>query len=146
MICTATSGTLFTSSLTGPGLGGGGPQLQAEGSIGRTGQNSYSVTNDTLSGYSNGDIYTCTAINDVPSPDSSTVLTGMILNCLSFIMCVFSGRSSYTNVTTTDAGTALVVLWSPPSGGATVTGYIVQYRIGSIVGNTGYLPLVHLCH
>ena len=74
--CTATGGTLSTSSLTGPGLGGGGLQLQAEGSIGRTGQNTYSVTTDTLSGQSNGDTYTCTATNDVSSPDSSTVLAG----------------------------------------------------------------------
>ena len=46
--CTATGGTLSTSSLTGPVLGGGGLQLQAEGSIGRTGKNTYSVTSDTI--------------------------------------------------------------------------------------------------
>ena len=74
--CRATGGTLSTSSLTGPGLGGGGLQLQAEGSIGRTGQNTYSVTSDTLSGQSNGDTYTCTAMNNVSSPEISTVLAG----------------------------------------------------------------------
>ena len=74
--CTATGGTLSTSSLTGPGLGGGGLQLQAEGSIGRTGQNTYSVTSDTLSGQSNGDTYTCTAMNNVSSPETSIVLEG----------------------------------------------------------------------
>ena len=74
--CTATGGTLSTSSLTGPGLGGGGLQLQAEGSIGRTGQNNYSVTSDTLSGQSNGDTYNCTAMNDVSSPENNTVLAG----------------------------------------------------------------------
>ena len=79
--CTATGGTLSTSSLTGPGLGGGGLQLQAEGGIGRTGQNTYSVTSGTLSEQSNGDTYTCTATNDVPSPDSSTVLAGMSVYC-----------------------------------------------------------------
>ena len=74
--CTATDGTLSTSSLTGPGLGGGGLQLQPEGSIGRTGQNTYSVISDTLSGQRNGTTYTCTAINDVSSPQKSTVLAG----------------------------------------------------------------------
>ena len=75
--CTATGGTLSTSSLTGPGLGDVGLEVQAEGSIGRTGQNTYSVTSDTLSGQSNGDMYTCTATNDVSSPQSSTMLAGM---------------------------------------------------------------------
>ena len=76
--CRATGGTLATSSLTGPGLGGGGLQLQAEGSIGRTGQNTYSVTSGTLSGHSNGDTYTCTAMNDVSSPVLNTMLAGIV--------------------------------------------------------------------
>ena len=75
--CTATGGTLSTSSLIGPGLGGGGLQLQAEGSIGRTGQNTYSVTSDILSGQNNGDTYTCTAMNNVSSPENKTVLAGI---------------------------------------------------------------------
>ena len=78
--CRATGGTLSTSSLTGPGLGGGGLQLQAEGSIGRTGQNTYSVTGDTLSGHSNGDTYTCTAMNDVSSPEIREVLAGICIH------------------------------------------------------------------
>ena len=81
--CTAIGGTLSTSPFTGPGLGGGGLQLQEEGSIGRTGQNTYSVTSGTLSGQSNGDIYTCTAMNNVSSPESRTVLAGII-----FKICV----------------------------------------------------------
>ena len=76
MTCTATGGNLSTSSLTGPGLGGG-LELQAEGSIGRTGQNTYSVTSDTLSGPSNGSNYTCRAMNDVSSPEISAVLAGI---------------------------------------------------------------------
>ena len=76
--CTATGGTLSTSSLTGLGLGDGDLQLQAEGSIGRTGQNTYSVTSDTLSGQSNGDTYICIAVNDVSSPISSVMLEGII--------------------------------------------------------------------
>ena len=79
--CTATGGTLSTSSLTGPGLGGGGLQLEAEGSIGRTGQNTYSVTSGILSGQSNGDTYTCTAMNNVSSPERTrTVLAGIMYN------------------------------------------------------------------
>ena len=77
MTCTATGGTLSTSSLTGPGLGSGGLQLQAEGSIGRTGQNTYSVTSDTLLAQSNGSNYICTAMNNVSSPKISAVLAGM---------------------------------------------------------------------
>ena len=75
--CRATGGTLSTSSLTGPSLGGGSLQLQAEGSIGRTGQNTYSVTSDALSGHSNGDTYTCTAMNDGSSPEIREVLAGI---------------------------------------------------------------------
>ena len=75
--CTATGGTLSNSSLTGPGLDGGGLQLQAEGSIGRTGQNMYSITSDTLSGQSNGDNYTCAATNNVSSPEMSKELAGI---------------------------------------------------------------------
>ena len=83
MTCTATGGTLSTSSLTGPGLGGGGLQLQAEKSIGRTGQNTYSVTSDTLSGQSNGDTYTCRAMNDVSAPETSIDLEGINMYMLS---------------------------------------------------------------
>ena len=78
MTCTATGGTLSTSSLTGPGLDGD-LDLQAEGNIGRTGQNSYSVTSDIVSGQglSNGSNYTCTAINNVSSSEISAVLAGV---------------------------------------------------------------------
>ena len=85
--CTATGGTLSTSSLTGSGLRDGDLQLQAEGSIGRTGQNTYSVTSDSLSGQSNGDTYTCRAMNNVSSPMSSVVLEGMIMIPSVFILC-----------------------------------------------------------
>ena len=80
MTCTAAGGTLSTSSLTGPGLGGGGLQLQAEGSIGRTGQNTYFVTSGILSEQSNGSNYTCTAMNNVSSLEISAVLAGIMYN------------------------------------------------------------------
>ena len=69
MTCTASGGTVVSSSLTGPG--GVDLALQPVGSIGRTGQNTYSVTSDTLSGRSNGDTYLCTAAADLSPPDPS---------------------------------------------------------------------------
>ena len=84
--CRATGGTLSNSSLTGPGLGGGGLQLHGVGRIERTGQNTYSVTN-TLSRQSDGSTYTCTAMNDVSSPEMTTVLAG-IHTCIVYITLV----------------------------------------------------------
>ena len=89
MTCRATGGTLSTSSLTGPGLGGGGLQLEAEGSIGRTGQNTYSVTSDTLSGQSNGDTYTCIAMNDVSSPEPREVLAGICIHSITVLTYIY---------------------------------------------------------
>ena len=56
------------------------------GSIGRIGQNTYSVTSGTLSGRSNGDTYQCTAATNLFSPDlnDSTVLRGIYMH----IMCI----------------------------------------------------------
>ena len=75
--CTASGGTVVSSSLTGPG--GVDLELQPAGSIGRTGQNTYSVTSGTLSGRSNGDTYLCTASADLSPPHlkNSTVLKGI---------------------------------------------------------------------
>ena len=75
MTCTASGGTVASSSLTGPGVD---LELLPVGSIGRTGQNTYSVTSGTLSGRSNGDTYQCTAAADLPSPhpSDSAVLRG----------------------------------------------------------------------
>ena len=77
MTCTASGGTVVSSSLTGPG--GVALELQPVESIGRTGQNTYSITSGTLSGRSNGDIYLCTAVADLspPHPSDITVLRGM---------------------------------------------------------------------
>ena len=76
--CTASGGTVVSSSLTGPG--GVDLVLQPVGSIGRTGQNTYSVTSGILSGRSNGDIYRCTAAANLssPHPSDSTMLRGII--------------------------------------------------------------------
>ena len=75
--CTASGGTVVSSSLTGPG--GVDLELQPVGDIGRTGQNTYSITSGTLSGRSNGDTYQCTAAANLSSPDpsDSEVLRGM---------------------------------------------------------------------
>ena len=85
--CRATGGTLSTSSLTGPGLGGEGLQLQPVGSIGRTGTNIYTANSGILSRQSNGATYTCTAMNDVSSPEMTTVLAG-IHTCLVYIVII----------------------------------------------------------
>ena len=75
--CTASGGTVVSSSLTGPGLVT--LALQPVESIGRTGQNIYSVTSGILSGRSNGDTYQCTAAANLSSSSlgDSTVLRGM---------------------------------------------------------------------
>ena len=77
MTCTASGGTVVSSFLTGPGEVD--LALQPVGSIGRTGQNTYSITSGTLSGRSNGDTYQCTAAANLSSPSlsDSAVLRGM---------------------------------------------------------------------
>ena len=67
--CTASGGTVVSSSLTGPG--GIDLELQPFGSIGRTGQNVYSASSGILSGRSNGDTYQCTAAADLSPPHLS---------------------------------------------------------------------------
>ena len=74
--CIATGGVITDSnSLTGPGLPDSGLSLEAVGSIGYTGENTYSVTSDTLSEHI-GSVYTCTARNDVSSPQTTLELAG----------------------------------------------------------------------
>ena len=92
--CTATGGTVSTSSFTGPGVD---LVLRPVGTVGRTGQNTYSVTSGTLSGRSNGDTYPCTAANGVssPAPSDNTVLTGMVESvCNCSQACLDRGTSS----------------------------------------------------
>ena len=88
--CTASGGTVVSSSLTGPG--GEALELQPVGSIGRTGQNTYSVTSGTLSERNNGDTYHCTAAANLSSPSLSdsdnTVLRGMH-NYTYYHRCIF---------------------------------------------------------
>ena len=79
--CRATGGRLTgSSSLTGPGLPDSGLSLVAEGSIGYTGQNTYSVTSDTLS-EDVGSVYSCTARNAVSSPQMTVTLAGISSIC-----------------------------------------------------------------
>ena len=76
MTCIATGGIITRSnSLTGSGLPDSGLSLEAEGSIGYIGKNTYSVTSDTLS-EDVGSVYTCTARNDVSSPQTTLELAG----------------------------------------------------------------------
>ena len=82
MTCTASGGTVVSSSLTGHG--GVDLELQPMGSIGRIGQNAYSVTSGILSGRSNGDTYQCTAAANLSSPhlSDSTVLRGKLMHTI----------------------------------------------------------------
>ena len=73
--CVVTGGRLTSGSLTGPGLPDSGLNLEAVGSIGYTGENTYSVTSVTLS-EDVGSVYTCTARNDVSSPQTTLELAG----------------------------------------------------------------------
>ena len=75
--CVATGGRLSSSSLTGPGLPSSGVTLQAVGSVGYTGQNAYIGTSTTFS-HSVGAMYDCTARNDVSSPRTTLVITGIL--------------------------------------------------------------------
>ena len=86
--CTASGGTVVSSSLTGPG--GVDLELQPVGSIGRTGQNTYSVTSGTLSGRSNGDTYLCTAATNLSSPslNDSAVLSGIYVYIIYNYICL----------------------------------------------------------
>ena len=79
--CTASGGTVVSSSLTGPGVVD--LELQPLGSIERTGENTYSVTSGILSGRSDGDSYQCTAAANLSPPylSDSAVLRGMHMNC-----------------------------------------------------------------
>ena len=84
--CTASGGTVLTSYFSGPGVMNS--ELQPVGTVGRTGQNTYSVTSDTISGRSNGDTYLCTATNGVtsPAPSDSAVLAGIVYACTVGVM------------------------------------------------------------
>ena len=63
-------------------------ELQPVGTVGRTGQNTYSVTSGTISGRSNEDTYLCTATNGVtsPAPSDSAVLAGIVYACTVGVM------------------------------------------------------------
>ena len=74
--CMVTGGHLSSGSLTGPGLGSVGLSLPTTSSSNR-GQNTYSTTSETLS-EDLGSVYTCTATNDVSSPETSLALAGMV--------------------------------------------------------------------
>ena len=74
MICTASGGNVTgSSSLTGPGLPNSGLSLMALGSIGYTGENTYTVTSGILSN-DVGSVYYCTASNDLSSPRKTLML------------------------------------------------------------------------
>ena len=137
MTCIATGGVITRlNSLTGPGLPDSGLSLVAEGSIGYTGENTYSVTSDTLS-EDVGSVYTCTARNDVSSPQTTLDLAGSY-TCY-YLTCTCRSTEYSYHIHSPEAGdptlselvqtsaTSVRVTWSHPTEGAPVTGYIVHY-------------------
>ena len=78
--CTASGGNVTgNSSLTGPGLPNNGLSLMALGTIGYTGENTYTVTSGILSN-DVGSVYNCTALNNLSSPRKTLVLAGTQLH------------------------------------------------------------------
>ena len=75
--CRTTGGRALSISLTGPGItGGGGLSVVAEGTRQYRGQDNYTATSNTLS-EEVGSVYTCTASNNVSSPEASLELRGI---------------------------------------------------------------------
>ena len=111
MTCTATGGTVLTSSFTGPG--GVDLVLQPVGTVGRTGQNTYSVTSGTISGRSNGDTHLCTATNGVssPAPSDSAVLAGIVytMSCVSMVVVILTWLQTSLHVTSALIGIAHIM-------------------------------------
>ena len=77
LTCIASGGTAISSSFTGPGLNTG---LQPVGSIGRTGQNTYSATTDVINISKNGDIrfYTCSVTTGLGTTSNTYTIASKI--------------------------------------------------------------------
>ena len=128
-------------TVDGPGYSSEGPGGQMTvGPVGvplGEGNDTYTATTSTISGGSDRDIYQCTASNGVASDPTSTVeLRGtskIMLVVIRFRLESFSSAVAsdplLISLTQTSA-TSVIVEWSQPSGGATVTGYVVHYRYG----------------
>ena len=77
LTCIASGGAAISSSFTGPGLNS---ELQPVGSIGRTGQNTYSATTDVINIAKNGDIrfYTCSVTTGLGTTSNTYTIASKI--------------------------------------------------------------------
>ena len=135
--CTSYGGRTFTMDVEGPGYSGEEQDqmmVEAVGEPQRMGNDTYSATTSVISGGCNGDTYQCTASNGVaPNGTGNVILKGSssrsALKSDNFVSATVASDPVITLLEQTSA-TSVRVEWSQPSGGATVTGYVVHYSDG----------------
>ncbi|CAI8058579.1 hypothetical protein GBAR_LOCUS31851, partial [Geodia barretti] len=88
--------------------------VKAVGEPQRIGNDTYYANTRIIAGGNEGDIYQCTASNGVASDKTHAT------------MLKVASSPIIVSLTQTSA-TSVIVEWSQPSGGATVTGYVVHY-------------------
>ena len=140
--CTSTGGRTLSMTVDGPGYSGEGPggQMTVEpvGVPLGEGNDTYTATTSTISGGSDRDVYQCTAYNGVYSDPTNTV--GLRGTSKIMLVVIHFRLESFSSTVASDpllisliqtSATSVTVEWSQPSGGATVTGYVVHYRYGA---------------
>ena len=138
--CTSTGGRALNMSVTGPGASFLS-SIQAVGDPQGMGNDMFSVSTNVIQGRLDGDAYLCSASNGVsPDLNNSLELRGIAINIIPCLPCynimywvsIYHPVASAPNITSLDqiSATAVRVEWSQPSGGATVTGYVVHYSDG----------------
>ncbi|CAI8048239.1 hypothetical protein GBAR_LOCUS26630 [Geodia barretti] len=118
--CTSTGGWTRNMTVSGPQYSGeeqGHMTVEPVGVPERIGNDTYTATTSTISGGCDGDIYQCNASN------------GAAADQLNFVELRVASDPFNLTLTQTSA-TSVIVEWSQPSGGATVTGYVVHYSHG----------------
>ena len=133
--CISSGGRPGDMYVTGPGGSYSNLNIQAVGTPQRKGGDSFSANTSIISGGSNGDTYQCVALNGVsPSTANSVQLRGNFPMHADYMYryCLFSPVASAPIITLAlIPPTTVRVEWSQPSGGATVTGYVVHYSDGT---------------
>ena len=145
--CISSGGRALDMYVTGPGGPYSNLNIQAVGTPQRKGGDMFSATTSILSVGSNGpgDTYQCVALNGVSTPPTNSVqLRGNFYDCirLTDFFCVYWTVYLFSPFFTLVASSPIITLelippttvrveWSQPSGGATVTGYVVHYSDGT---------------
>ncbi|CAI7990682.1 hypothetical protein GBAR_LOCUS521 [Geodia barretti] len=116
VICTSTGGSPLIMSVTGPsGVVENMKNIVGKGSVEWVGNDTFSAEVIRTNG-THGDVYGCMASNGVSNASHSFSLK--VAGSPTLILVV---QASVTSV---------IVEWSQPPGGATVTGYLVHYSHG----------------